>query len=111
MVTRKLGLPDSETAIRFTIGSTVLPFSCFRVGTSPIQTEMGSWPIGAYSEWISENSHQSTATGTACFVMYIVRIVVSTASLKEKENTTTLGTVTGQLSSRPITGDALLLRV
>jgi len=40
--------------------------------------------------------------------MYIVSIIVCTASLKENENTTTLGTVAGQLSSRPITDDTLL---
>jgi len=94
MVTRKVewesGLPDSESSIRFR------HFGCFRVGTLPIQTEMGS--------------HQSRhSTGTACFVVYIECIVVYTASLKEKENTTTLGTVAGLLSSRAIMDDTLLM--
>jgi len=87
---------DSRSEVRFR------HFGCFRVGNSPIQTEVGSGP----SEWISGNSHQSRhSTGTACFVVYIV---IHTASLKEKENTTTLGTASGQLSSRPITDDTLL---
>jgi len=76
---------DSRSEVRF------CHFGCFRVGTSPIQTEIGSWP----SEWISGNSHQSRhSTGTVCFVM-------CTASLKAK-NTTTLGTV-----ARPIMDDTL----
>jgi len=63
------------------------------------------WVVG---EWISGNSHQSShSTGTACFVVYLVCIVVCTASLKEKKNTTTLGTVAGQLSSLPMTDDTL----
>jgi len=89
---------DSRSGVRFR------HFGCFWVGTSSIQTEMGSWP----SDWISGNSHQSRhSTGTACFVVYIVYIVVCTASLIVK-NTTTLGTVAGQLSSCPRTDDTLL---
>jgi len=85
---------------RFTIGSTFLSFRVFPGWHFAIHIEMGSWP----SESISGSSHQSRhSTSTACFVMYITCIVICTASLKEKENTTTLGNMAGQLSSRPIT--------
>jgi len=46
-----------------------------------------------------DGNHSRHSTGTACFVVYIVCIVVCTASLKEKEITTTLGTMAGQLST------------
>jgi len=50
---RKLGLPSgSRSEVRFR------NFWCFRVGTSPTQTEMGPGWASECSEWISGNSHQ-----------------------------------------------------
>jgi len=44
MVAKKLeqetGIADSESAIKFTIGSTVPPFVGLQVGTSPIVTDI-----------------------------------------------------------------------
>jgi len=44
-------------------------FGCFRVGTLPIQTEMGQW-ASECSEWINGNSHQPAphwALWRACY--------------------------------------------
>jgi len=62
MVTRKLeweaGLPNSESAIRSAIGSTVLPFWVFP-GRHFVHSDRNwCWP-NECSEWITENSHQS----------------------------------------------------
>jgi len=46
---RNLGFPIQNLPSEVRFGH----FGCFLVGTSSIQTEMGSWP----SEWISGNSH------------------------------------------------------
>jgi len=101
---RKLGFPiqklssDSRSEVRF------CHFGCFWVGTLRIQAEMGRL-ASECSEWISANSHQSRhSNGTACFV---VCIVICTASLTEKEHTTTLGTMAGQLPPRPIADDTM----
>jgi len=83
-------LSDSRLEVRF------CPLGVSQLALCSFRQKWGSWS----SEWISENSHQSRhSTGTASFTAYIV---VCTASLKEKENTTTMDTMAGQLSSRPI---------
>jgi len=84
-------------------GSTILGVSCLEV--CPFRQIWAGW-ASECSEWISWNSHQSRhSTGTACFIMYIVCIVVCTlhSFTEKKENTTTPGTVAGYVSSRPIT--------
>jgi len=89
MVTRKLGiLGIGIQASQFRVCRQIRDqkFSSAILGVSglvlhPFRQKWGSWPC----EWVSGNSHQSRhLTGTACFVMYIVCVVVCTASLKEK---------------------------
>jgi len=63
MVTRKLqwetGLPDSESAIGFTIGSTVMPFlGVSGLALRPFRQKWAGWASDC-SEWISRNSYQS----------------------------------------------------
>jgi len=109
-------LGNSNWNLHFTIQN--LPSICNRkygsatldvsgLALNPFTRKRGSWP----SEWTSGNGHQSRhSTGTACFVMYIVCIVVCTASLKEKENARTVKTSEESRQRSSFSGGEVVLR-